>query len=320
MKVIANITDNRWRVNDIAGPPLVSAIVAMRNEEQFIGQCLRSLADQDYPAQRLEILVVDGGSTDRSQEIVQDMAATVPNLRLLDNEKKVAPAGFNIGIRNARGDIVTIISAHCYLAEDYVSRCVEYLDKTGADCVGGPIESIGETRTAKAIALVFERSGVFDEELVGSEDDEFNYRLRRHGGKLFLAPVIRSFYHSRATLPALWRQYFNYGSGKVRVVRKHPGLVRLRHLIPALFVLTLIVTGLLALFIPPFALLFALVVGSYAVLSISFSLRIARRKGWQYMPILPPAFACLHVAYGIGFLNGVLHFLLLGSQREDQEA
>jgi len=327
--------------------PLVSVIVAMRNEEAFIGECLTSLAEQDYPAELLEVMVIDGRSTDRSREIVSAMEADQPNLRLLDNEKKVTPVAFNIGINNARGEILTIISAHCYLASDYISRCVEYLGKTGAECVGGPVESIGETRVARAIALamsspfgvgdalfrysqreqyvdtlafgayrrdVFDRVGLFEEELVGNEDDEFNYRLRRHGGKLFLTPAIKSFYHSRASLRALWRQYFLYGVGKVRVVQRHPRLVRLRHLIPALFVAGLIVTALLGFFRPLSALLFAFIVGSYLSLSFLFSLRIASKKGWQYLPILPLAFACLHVAYGAGFLKGLVQFILPGKR------
>ena len=332
---------------------LVSVIVPMRNEEAFIGKCLTSVAEQDYPAELLEVLVIDGRSTDRSREIVSAMRAEVPGLHLLDNERKVAPVAFNIGINNARGEILTIISAHCYLASDYISRCVEYLAKTGAECVGGPIESIGETHTAKAIALamscpfgvgdalfrhsqraqyvdtlafgayrrdVFDRVGLFDEELIGNEDDEFNYRLRRYGGKLFLTPAIKSFYYSRASLRALWKQYFNYGFGKVRVVRKHPGLVRLRHLMPALFVAGLMIAALLGLFSPLFVLLFAVIVGSYLSLSFLFSLRIALKKGWQYLPVLPLTFACLHIAYGAGFLMGLVRFILLGRRgtRKDE--
>lgn len=323
--------------------PLVSVIIAMRDEEAFIGKCLTSLAEQDYPAELLEVLVIDGRSTDHSREIVSAMKAELPSLRLLDNERKVAPVAFNIGINNARGDVLTIVSAHCYLVSDYISRCVEYLAKTGAECVGGPIESIGKTRTAKAIALsmsspfgvgdalfrysqreqyvdtlafgayrreVFGRVGLFDEELVGNEDDEFNYRLRRYGGKLFLTPAIRSFYHSRASLRALWKQYFRYGFGKVRVVQKHAALVRFRHFIPALFVASLIVTALVGLFNPLFVLLFIFIVGSYILLSLLFSLCIALEKGWQYLFILPLAFACLHTAYGAGFLMGLAYFLL----------
>jgi len=323
--------------------PLVSAIVAMRDEEAFIGKCLDSLAAQDYPSSRLEVLVVDGRSTDRSREVVSAKQESMPHLRLLDNEKLISPVAFNIGIRESSGQVVIIISAHCYLAPDYVSRCVEYLNKTDADCVGGPIETIGETDTATAIALamsspfgvgdalfrysareqyvdtlafgaywreVFERVGLFDEELVGSEDDEFNYRLRSQGGKLFLTPAIKSFYYGRGSLAALCRQYFRYGLGKMRVVARHPKLVRLRHFIPALFVASLVVSALLSLISPRFAILLALIVGCYLVFSIYMSVRIALRQGWRYLPLLPPAFACLHLSYGAGFLLGVGRFLI----------
>jgi succinoglycan biosynthesis protein ExoA len=326
-------------------PPMVSIIVAMRNEERFIERCLDSLAAQDYPHELLEVLVVDGRSTDRSREIVSAVRDRVPHLRLLDNEKRVSPVAFNIGIGEAQGDVVTIISAHCYLAPDYVSRCVEYLHRTGADCVGGPIQTVGEKDTARAIALamsspfgvgdalfryseqdlyvdtlafgayrrdVFERVGLFDEELVGSEDDEFNYRLRSQGGKLFLTPAIRSFYYGRSSLTDLCKQYFSYGRGKVRVMRRHPGQIRIRHLIPSLFVLCLLLSAALGLFSPWFALLFGVIVGCYVLASLLVALRIASREGWRYLPLLLLAFACLHLSYGTGFLVGVVRFLVRG--------
>jgi succinoglycan biosynthesis protein ExoA len=326
--------------------PLVSVIVAMRNEEGFIGRCLDSLAAQDYPHESLEVLVLDGRSTDNSREIVSSMVGMVPNLRLLDNEKTVSPAAFNMGINEARGEVVTIISAHCYLAPDYVSSCVEYLHETGADCVGGPIETVGESDTARAIALamsspfgvgdalfryseqesyvdtlafgayrreVFERVGLFDEELVGSEDDEFNYRLRSEGGKLFLTPAIKSFYHGRSSFRALVQQYFRYGLGKVRVMRRHPGQARLRHFIPALFVLCLVLSIALSFFSPWFGLLFAAIVGCYVLASLLVAASIARKEGWRFLLLLPLAFACLHLSYGTGFLVGVARFLIPGN-------
>jgi GT2 family glycosyltransferase len=334
-----------------ASVPLVSVIVAMRNEEAYIGKCLGSLAEQDYPADRLEVLVIDGRSTDRSRQIVSETGVRLLNLRLLDNEKRISPAAFNIGIKSAQGQVVTIISAHSYLAADYVSRCVEYLTCTGADCVGGPIKTIGEDPTAKAIALamsspfgvgdalfrysqkeqyvdtlafgayrrdVFERVGLFDEGMAGSEDDEFNYRLRRHGGKLFLTPAIRSFYYGRTSLRDLWTQYFRYGFGKVRVIQKHPTLARVRHLIPAVFVASLVTTAVLSLFNLLFAVLLGLILGSYVLVSLALSARIAAREGWKYLPFLPAAFACLHFAYGTGLLLGVAQFLLVGKRRAGQ--
>jgi succinoglycan biosynthesis protein ExoA len=322
--------------------PLVSVIVAMRDEEAFIGKCLDSLAQQDYPQDLLEILVIDGRSTDSSREIVQAQQRRMPNLSLLDNERRISPVAFNIGIRQARGEVVTIVSAHSYLAPDYLSRCVEYLGQTDADCVGGPIETIGGTDTAKAIALsmsspfgvgdalfrysqeegfvdtlafgayrreVFERVGLFDEALVGSEDDEFNYRLRSQGGKLLLTPAIKSFYYGRGSLRGLCRQYFSYGLGKMRVVARHPRLVRPRHFIPSLLVLALVLFALLSLIRPLFLLLLAVTVASYLTASLLASLPIARRHGWRFLILLPLAFACLHLSYGAGFLLGIPRFL-----------
>jgi cellulose synthase/poly-beta-1,6-N-acetylglucosamine synthase-like glycosyltransferase len=330
------------------GLPLVSVIVAMRNEEAFIERCLDSLAEQDYPKELLEILVVDGRSTDSSRDIVKTKRQSMPNLILLDNERRVSPVAFNIGIRAAKGEILIIISAHSYLTPDYVSRCVEYLSTTDADCVGGPIQTIGKTDTARAVALamsspfgvgdalfrysqeetyvdtlafgayrreVFERVGLFDEELVGSEDDEFNYRLRSAGGKLLLTPAITSFYHGRASFAALCRQYFRYGLGKMRVVAKHPRLVRLRHFIPSLFVLALVASALLALIQPVFALLLALVAATYLVASLAISLRIASRHGRRFLPLVMLAFACLHLSYGTGFLLGVPSFVVQRARR-----
>jgi GT2 family glycosyltransferase len=157
---------------------------------------------------------------------------------------------------------------------------------------------------------VFERVGLFDEELVGSEDDEFNYRLRSHGGKLLLTPAIKSFYYGRGSFAALCRQYFRYGLGKVRVVARHPKLVRLRHFIPALFVASLVLCALLCLVSPWFALLLAIIAGCYVLVSILASVLIAAREGWRYLPFLPAAFACLHFSYGAGFLLGVGRFLI----------
>jgi succinoglycan biosynthesis protein ExoA len=146
--------------------------------------------------------------------------------------------------------------------------------------------------------------------LVGSEDDEFNYRLRSHGGKLLLTPAIRSFYYGRASLKSLCQQYFRYGLGKIRVVEKHPRQARLRHFIPALFVGSMVVSAILSLVSPWFALLLAAIVASYLLASILVSFSIAAREGWHYLPLLPLAFACLHLSYGTGFLAGVLRFLV----------
>jgi succinoglycan biosynthesis protein ExoA len=315
--------------------PIVSVVIAMRDEEDHIGLCLQSVLDQDYPGEQVEILVVDGMSTDSSRNIVSGFAGRYPNVRLLDNEKKIAPAAFNLGIRNARGNIVAIIGAHCFLAPDYVPTCVHYLSTREADCVGGPIESVGEGFWGQAISLamsspfgvgdahfryshqeryvdtlafgaywreVFDRIGLFDEKLVRNQDYDLNYRLRKAGGKILLTPAIKSRYYTRSSLKKLWNQYFQYGFWKMQMLRKHPRSVKVRQLVPPLFVLALLLSGALSAISNLAAWVFALVVASYLSLSLAFSVSIAARKGWRYLPVLPVIFACLHLSWGLGFL------------------
>jgi GT2 family glycosyltransferase len=314
---------------------MVSVVIAMRNEEDHIGHCLQSLIDQDYPGEQVEILIVDGMSTDNSRSIVSGFAGRYANIRLLDNEKKITPAAFNLGIRNARGSIVAIIGAHCSLAPDYISNCVHYLNTREADCVGGPIESIGEGFWGQAISLamsspfgvgdahfryshqeryvdtlafgayrrdVFDRIGLFDEKLVRNQDYDLNYRLRKAGGKILLTPAIKSRYYTRSSLKKLCSQYLRYGFWKVQMLRKHPRSVRVRQLVPPLFALILLLSGALAAISNLAAWVFALMVASYLSLSLAFSLFIAARRGWRYFPVLPVIFACLHLSWGLGFL------------------
>ena len=322
--------------------PIVSVVIAMRNEENHIARCLQSVINQDYPGEQVEILVVDGMSTDSSRSIVSGFAGRYPNVRLLDNEKKIAPAAFNLGIRNAGGSIVAIIGAHCSLATDYLSNCVHYLSTREADCVGGPIENIGEGFWGQAISLVmsspfgvgdahfryshqeryvdtlafgayrrevFDKIGLFDERLVRNQDYDLNYRLRKAGGKILLTPAIQSYYYTRSSLRKLLSQYFRYGFWKVRMLQKHPRSVRVRQLVPPLFVLVLLLSGALSAISSLAAWVLALVVVSYLSLALAFSFSIAARKGWRYLPILPVIFACLHLSWGLGFLYSLAQLI-----------
>ena len=154
---------------------------------------------------------------------------------------------------------------------------------------------------------VFRRIGLFDEEMVRNQDDELNYRLRSHGGKILLSPRIRSQYYNRTSPRALWRQYFQYGYWKVRVMQKHPRQMRPRQFIPALFIGVLLVTLILSplSFISRY--LFLLIVGSYLIASVAASI-VTRPRDWKVFPLLPIAFATLHFSYGLGFLVGLVKF------------
>jgi succinoglycan biosynthesis protein ExoA len=330
--------------NGMDGLPLVSVLIPMRNEERRIEACLQSLAAQDYPRERFEVLVMDGASSDRSRELVDDLARreNLP-LRLIDNPGRTTARGLNLGLLAARGDVIVRVDAHAAVAPDFLKESVTALRETEADGVGGPIESAGEGLVGEAIALamsspfgvgnahfrhsretryadtvafpayrrsLFDEVGRFAEDIEYGEDDEFNYRLGDAGKKLLLTPRINSIYYTRSSLPALFRQYLGYGRAKVEVLRRHPRQARPRQFVPALFVAALATLSALSLLSGIFRRGLLFVALSYLAALFAFSLRIASGRGWRYLPILPPAFACLHTAYGIGFLQSLSRALL----------
>src|SRR5215468_1614703 len=132
--------------------PFVSIVMPVRNEAGFIARSVGSALDQDYPPERFEIIVADGQSTDDTRSIVESLQSAHPNLKLIENPGGIAPTGLNAAIGASRGEIIVRVDGHCEIATDYVRRCVEHLRNDGVDGVGGPIETIGETTTAKAIA------------------------------------------------------------------------------------------------------------------------------------------------------------------------
>jgi len=327
--------------------PKVSIVVPMRNEEQYIARCLAALVAQDYPAELLEILVVDSMSNDRSRDIVSEWQSRYPYIQLLSNQKKQTSAGFNVGIKSASGDVIGLVSAHCEVEPDYVSQCVRYLEETGADNVGGLMRPVGDTYWEQTIVLctttpfgvgdsrfhysekeqyvdtvymgmyrreVFERIGLFDESLVRNQDYELNYRLRAAGGRIFCTPAIKSWYHPRPSLTDLWRQYFQYGFWKSRVIRKHPASTRWRHLVAPAFVLALFGSAALAVLVPQFWFAFAAILGLYLAVSLAVSVFLAARRGWKYLPGLLLTFAVIHVGWGLGFWWGWIRFLLRGGK------
>jgi succinoglycan biosynthesis protein ExoA len=315
---------------------MVTVIVPMYNEERYIFGCLNAILSQDYQGS-VEVLVIDGGSTDDSRQIVHRLMdeSRIP-IRLLCNPKRIVPTSFNMGIRAAQGDIVVRVDAHAVIEKDYVRKCVEYLHSSGADNVGGLMRPVqNQTRIGQTIALAmscpfgvgtgkfhysereefvdtvylgaFRKStllalGGYDETFLRNQDYELNYRIRQAGGKILLTPAIKSHYYTRSSLRKLWSQYFQYGFWKMQMLRKHPRSVRVRQLVPPLFVLTLLLSGALSAFSSLAAWVFPLVIASYLSLSLTFSFSIAARRGWRYLPILPVIFACLHLSWGLGFL------------------
>jgi succinoglycan biosynthesis protein ExoA len=322
--------------------PFVSIILPIRNESAFIARSLQAVFTQDYPRDRYEVIVADGMSSDDTRKIVESFGSRTCDLRLIDNPGRIVPTGLNAAIAQARGEIIARVDGHCEIAPDYIRNCVEHLQSDCVDGVGGPLDTIGETLTAQAIATAMsstfgvgdsafrtmnsktmltdtvafpaytraavERAGPFDEEMVRNQDDEYNYRLRKIGAKILLASNVRSKYYSRSSLRSLWRQYFQYGYWKVRVMQKHPRQMSPRQFVPFLFVVSLLASAALCPFFITGRMLLLLVGGSYLIANLVASILIARRKGWRLVPLLPIAFAILHLSFGVGFMVGLIKF------------
>lgn len=321
--------------------PMVSIILPVRNEGRSFECTLERVHRQDYPAEKLEILVVDGMSNDATRDVVRDAALRDPRVRLLDNPGRIVPTAMNIGIASARGEILVRVDGHTLIEEDYVRRCVEALRSTKAECTGGKMTPRGNTFFGRLVAAatsgpfgvgdshfhycdeaMFTESaymgawprqvlldlGGFDEEMVRNQDDELNYRLRKGGGRVYLDPAIRSVYEPRGSLRTLFSQYFQYGYWKIRVFQKHPSMLRARHFVPALFV----VSGSAAA-------LGAITLGRAGRAAFGLAVVVYLAAGWLAASrtrdaiagrwAMPIVFLTIHSAYGLGFLSGAVKFL-----------
>ena len=320
--------------------PSVTLLIAMRNEAPHLERCLRSVLDQEYPVERLQVIVADGRSTDGSADIAASLLRGHPNARLIDNARITQAAGWNLGIDQATGDVVGIVSGHVELAPDYVRSAVAALSRTDADMVGGPVRAQAEgmigSAVSKAVSSPFGVGNArfryttkeeevdtvfmgicrgetykrlrFDEEMVRNQDDEFSYRLLDQGGRIVCDPAIRAAYRSRATLRGLASQYFQYGYWKVRVIQKHPRQIRARQLAPP----ALVASTLAGICLSPFSrrarqttLALAGLYGTAAVLAAS---RVGRTATLGVQLALPAVFGTLHYSYGLGFLWGLVNF------------
>lgn len=327
--------------------PLVSILIPCRNEEAYITGCLDSILNSDYPQERLELLVADGMSSDRTPEILASYAARHPSVILLDNPRRTTPAALNVAIRAASGDVVIRMDVHVLYPPDYIRRLVEGLEETGADNVGGVIQTVpaDDTPTARAIALgmshpfgvgnshfrtgsrlrravdtvpfgcyrreIFDRVGLFDEELIRNQDDEFNFRLIRRGGRVLLLPEVSCRYFARRSLRQLSRMYYQYGYFKPLVARKVGRVMTGRQLVPSLLVATLVGMGGLGLWLPAAGAAFALISATYAGFVLGCSTLGARGQGLRCGMVLAAVFPVLHFSYGVGFLRGIYEHLLV---------
>lgn len=327
-------------------PEQVTIVMPCRNEEDFIAACLESVVANDYPKEYLELLIVEGRSVDKTRSIIEDYAKSYQWMKVLDNPKGIAPTALNLGIARARGNIIMRMDAHAIYPCDYISRLVAWLRESGADNTGGMWNTLpaSESPLAKAIATglshpfgvgnsyyrvgtskprwvdtvpfgcyrreVFDRIGLFDEELVRNQDDEFNHRLLKHGGRILLVPDVVAHYYARASLTKLALMNYQYGYFKPLVARKIGAVMTMRQLVPALFVLSLLGTGLLSPWSWTMYMLFVTIVLSYVLTVALCSVAMVFKRGLGYGLALPLVFPSIHFSYGIGFVKGVLDFVI----------
>jgi glycosyltransferase involved in cell wall biosynthesis len=312
----------------------ISAIVPTLNEARYIGGIIEVfLKNAPQPS---EIFVVDGGSTDGTQQVVNDLKAKYSNVHWVSNPKRYVSPGFNACFPQTSGKYVCLLGAHARYDDAYFTTCFNALEAGEADVAGGFLLQEGQGAFGQALAFamsskagvgntefrtirkrmlvdsvafavyrrtIFETTGLLDESLVRNQDDELHYRINAHGFKILMIPDVTSTYQVRSTPQALWRQYFDYGYYKPLVIQKVKGSVRLRHLIPALFVLYLFSLPLAFFWWP-----WALPIAAYLVLIGAVSGKGVDSLKSFLNRIL--AFVTLHTSYGAGFIKGIFKFYL----------
>lgn len=327
--------------------PLISVVIPCRNEVKAIQKCVDAIYANDYPA--IEVLVVDGISEDGTRELVRDLQSKYPTLRLVDNPHQLTPYAFNLGVTNAKGEYIQIVGSRNIMASDYLRRLKAVLD-TRADiaCVGGDYQHVYEDSKARYIALameskfgmgssnyrtmrqdgpvdtvgvpmyrkgIFSEVGLFDNELTRNQDDEFNFRVRLSGYKIWYVHEAKVTYLVRASLQKAYHQFFQYGYFKVRVSQKHAQPTTLRQLVPAAF-LAFLVLNLLFTIVSLWAMLSLIaVIFIYSILGLALA-----GKGLSFLERLRVLRVCLvlHLAYGSGFWRGIWDFLICRRKPQDR--
>jgi len=321
----------------------VSVVIPCRNEERYIAECIESVIACNYPKEQLEIIVVDGQSTDATKETVVKLRERYANIYLLDNPQQTTQWALNMGVKNASGDVIIILGAHAMMTGDYIGSCVRILEAhPEVSCAGGVTENIyanglsgiiGRAMSSRfgvgnahfrtgtrsgyvdTVAFgayrrqIFEAIGYFDEELIRNQDDEFSYRMIKNGYKIYLDTDLKLLYHTRASFKSLFNQYFQYGYWKVYVNKKHRAITTWRQLVPAFFVLFLF-PGFLVTYVGIYIrFLYRLTLLVYILTAI----RSGLYKVDTLKELMQFIWACfiLHISYGSGYLYGILHFIIM---------
>jgi cellulose synthase/poly-beta-1,6-N-acetylglucosamine synthase-like glycosyltransferase len=323
--------------------PYATVVVPTRNEQPTIRACLEAVLAQDYPRARLEILVVDGRSEDRTREIVEEVAASSGGaVRLMDNPRRTIPSALNLALAEARGDYFIRVDGHSKPVPHYVRRLVEWNEELDADQVGGWVSATAGSAFGRAVAAAISSPfstgnpgswrqpdaprevasapcgsyrvaalraiGGFDEEQLVNEDYEANHRLRRAGGRVMIVPDVCLGYVPRDSVRRLARQFSRYGYYKARTMLKHPSSVRPRHLVPAAAIVAAAALAAAAAIDPSARALLAAAIVLYAFAILVASALAGRGLGFAAVR-LPLVFATMHASWGTGNLAGLIRFL-----------
>jgi succinoglycan biosynthesis protein ExoA len=318
--------------------PRVTIAMPAYNEERYIEACIASVQAQDYPRDQLEILVADGRSTDQTRDILARLALADPRIRVIDNPARLQAAGLGLLVKQATGDVFVRMDVHCEYAPDYVRRCVETLERTGADNVGGAQRAKARTFFQRAVCAVltsplgvgsakyrsadaegfvdtvflgafrrrvFETVGLWDPGAITNEDAELNQRILDSGGQIYLSRDIVVHYFPRDSFGTLARQYYKYGRGRARTLLKLGSFPNLRPAGPFLMV----VGAATMLVVPPLWPALPLAFAAYALATGAEAVRVGAALGPAAIPVVWAMFPTLHVSHGVGFAAGLVQYL-----------
>jgi succinoglycan biosynthesis protein ExoA len=328
------------------GAPLVSVIVPCRNERAFIEQAVRTILGNDWPAGRLEVLVVDGMSTDGTRALVGNMAARDPRVKLIDNQGVFTGSAMKIGVAAARGDYIARVDAHAEIPPDYIRTGVDLLEKDPALwAVGGPVDRVATGEGSRLVAAVnsnmfatgntrvrvgrvqgpvdavlypvwrrdvFNRVGEFDASLVRNQDDDFHYRVRRAGGVIYQTQKMRAKYYVRGSVRQFLRQYSQYAFWKVAVVKKHGRFLDWKPLVPPAFFAALALAIVAGFAVPYLWLAGGVLAAAYLCADVAASTAVAVKTGFANFFKALALFPAFHLAYAAGMLAGVWYFFIRG--------
>lgn len=322
--------------------PFVSALLVNRNEKDYIRISLMSLIEQTYPKDKYEIIVIDGGSTDGTLDIIKELQDTYNtnsfSIRVVPNPKKILATGWNIGIQSAKGEYVVRIDAHATAEKDFIEKSVETMIRVDAVCVGGKLTSKSLNGEDNVISYVlsspfgvgnssfrvsdeegyadtavyglykkdiFEKAGYFDEEMVRNQDIEMHSRIKKVGGKFYFNPEIKSTYYTRNTVKKMLKQAYGNGQWNMVLLKKGSGALSIRHLVPFLFVLGVIGSIILGFVHPVFWMIGIAVIILHLCLGIYFAYK--KSKKLNQILAMPFLFISLHFAYGLGYIRGLFN-------------